>query len=160
VKGWRLILACVVCVYLAGGCQEALAPKVSAGGVGPEFFLIVLAGLGVYCNKRGGAYLGFVAGLLQGALAGADLASFVVTRTLAGFLCAWVAGLEFEATPLLAAAVTALTTIFAQVAFMFISPPGAIVRFLFATIGCAVVNGVLAVPFHFLVKRLSDPYNR
>ena len=159
-KGWRLGITCAIALWVAGGFQEALAPRLSVAGATPDFFLVVIGVLGILCSRRGGAYLGFAAGLLEGALAGANLGPYVISRTVVAFACASIAGLEFESNKLVAASVTAISTIAAQVILMFLSPPGGIVHFLFATIGAAVANAVLAIPLHTLVKRLSDPYTR
>jgi cell shape-determining protein MreD len=160
VKGPRLFLVAVVCLWLAGGCQEGLAPRLSLGGASPDFLLIVVAVLGLHCGRRSGAALGFSAGMIEGALAGANLSSYAVTRTIAGFACAYVSSLEFELSVAVAGIVAAMVTILAQISLMFVSPPSAILPFVLATIGSAVVNGVLAMPLHMLIKRLSDPYSR
>jgi hypothetical protein len=48
-------------------------------------------------------------------------------------------------------------TIVAQLILMFFAPPPGIASFLGATIGSAMVNGVLAVPVHALLRRILGP---
>lgn len=159
-KGARLLVLAVVGLWLAGGCQEGLSVRLSLWGASPDFFLIVVCVLGLYCSRPGGAVLGFSAGMLQGAIAGADLSTYVLTRTIAGFACASLKALEFEPSPIVAGVVTLIVTIVAQFGLMFISPPRVILPFVLATIGSAVVNGVLAMPLHLVIRRFSDPYSR
>ena len=145
---------------MAGGCQEGLSERLTLWGASPDFLLIVVAGLGLYCNRKSGSVLGFSAGMLQGAIIGANLSSYVLTRTIAGFACASFKALEFEPSPIVAGAVTAIVTLLAQFGLMFVSPPRVILPFVLATIGSAVVNGVLAMPLHLVIRRFSDPYSR
>ncbi len=159
-KGVRLFSVILIGLWLAGGCQEGLAPRLNLGGASPDFLLIVLSVLGLYCKRRQGAFLGFAAGMIEGSLAGANLSAYVLTRTIAGFACASISHFEFEPNPFVAGAVTAVVTVLANLGVMFVSPPGAIFPFVLATIGSAVVNGVLAMPLHLLIRRLSDPYVR
>jgi cell shape-determining protein MreD len=149
-----------VFLWIAGGLQEGLAPRISFGPASPDFLLIVVAVIGLMCNRRSGAMLGFAAGMIAGALAGANLSSYVLTRTIAGFACASISHFEFEPNPIVAGAVTIMVTLVAQFGLMFVSPPGAIIPFVLATIGTALVNGVLAMPLHLLIRRLSNPYTR
>ena len=62
-KGLRLFAVAFVGLWLAGGCQEGLAPRLSVGGASPDFLLILVAVLGLHCNRRSGLPpSGFTAG--------------------------------------------------------------------------------------------------
>lgn len=154
------IVAAVLLLWLAGGCQQALAPRVGIAGASPDFVLIAVSVLALFLNRRGGALVGFFGGLVQGAMAGANLAQYVVTRTLAGYGIGWLAMLEFEFNPLVALVVTAASTLFAQLLLMFTAPPPSIAHFLLATIGSAIYNGVLAVPLYALLAKVLAPDSR
>lgn len=144
-------------LWMSGGCQRSVAPYVSIGGVAPDFLLIAIGCLALFGTRRSGAIVGFAAGVIEGALAGANLAAYAVSRTIAGFVSGWFSSLEFEASAVVASFVVFAITLFAQLLLMFVAPPGQIMSFLLATIGSAVYNGVLAMPLYALLRRVLDP---
>ncbi len=152
-KNW--VIAAVL-LWMAGACQLGLAYQISLGGAAPDFWLVVLVTLSLFATRRGGATIGFVAGLILGAIAGGHMAAYSITRTVLGFLVGWVAALEFEGNAVVAAIVVASATVCAQLTFLLLAPRGAIVTFLLATIGSAMYNGVLAIPLYALLKRVLD----
>jgi rod shape-determining protein MreD len=160
VTGIKGLIVAVLCLWVAGGCQQGVASRMAIAGAEPDFLLIVLSVLCLFGNRRTGTILGFFTGLIQGALAGVNLATYIVTRTIAGFCIGVLNTLEFETNPIVAFIVTAGTTIVAQLMLMFSAPPSAIPPFLLATIGSALYNGALAMPLHMLVAKLLDPPNR
>lgn len=156
-SGLKFTLVAIVCLWLAGGCQMAVAPHVTIFGVPPDFLLIVLGCLSLFGSRRSGSAVGFGAGLVQGAISGANLWQYVVSRAITGFVTGWFGVLEFEANALVAFFAVAGGTLVAQILLMFTAPPPQLARFLLATIGSAVVNGVLAMPVFSVLKRVVDP---
>lgn len=153
-KGWVIA---VLLLWVAGACQWSLAYQISLGQVGPDFLLAVAVTVGLFANRRCGAGIGFMAGVIHGAVAGGHMAAYTVTRTLVGFLVGWFAGMEFEGNTTVAFIVTAAATVFTQFVFLLLNPRGAIFAALLATIGSAVYNGVLAIPLYALLRRVLDP---
>ena len=84
------------------------------------------------------------------------MTAFAATRAIVGFLIGWLNSLEFEGNVVVALVVTAASTVFTQVAFLFMNPRGAILPFLLATIGSAMYNGVLAIPLYALLRNVFD----
>lgn len=156
-KGWAIA---VILLWLAGGCQQSIAYQLAIAGATPDYMLVVVVTFALFSDRRTGAFIGFGAGLIQGAVAGGHLATYTVTRTILGFLVGWLTGLEFEGNVAVAFVVTALSTCVAQIAFLLMSPRGAILPFLLATIGSAMYNGVLAMPLYALLKRVSGSPRR
>ncbi len=137
-------------LYLALGIQAALSL--------PFDLPLVLVSLASLSFPRVGASgYGFAAGALQGALAGANLTGYAISRTLAGFLQSTVAGLGFQPSYVVAGVAAAATTLFSQIVLMFVSPPTSIPRFLGDTIAMAVYNGVIAIPLYGLLRKLLSP---
>lgn len=159
-KGGKGIVVAVFCLWMAGGCQQSVAPHIRILGASPDFLLISLSCLCLMGNRKAGVTLGFAAGLLQGALAGANLTAYVITRTLSGFLIGWFNDLEMEANPVLAFFVTSAVTVFAQLLLLFGAPRGSVFGFLGGTLIGAVTNGVLAIPVYVVLKRILDPPSR
>lgn len=153
-KTTRGVFLAGICLWFAGGCQGALAPRMSLGGAMPDFLLVTIAVFGLFCNRRGGLLLGFWAGLIHGAMAGANLGAYVVTRSVAGMLVGSLKGFEFEPNSVVAGIQGAVLTVVAQVFLMLISPSGSIPRFLLVTIESAMINGVLAAVLFFLMGRM------
>lgn len=156
-RGPAYAFIALLCLWVGGGCQRAVSPYISIGGVAPDFLLIVVGCLSLFGTRRSGSIIGFFAGVLQGALAGANLAAYAISRTIAGFVAGWFSALEFEAGAVVASTVVFAVTLIAQFLLMFVAPPGQIGGFLLATIGSAVYNGVLAMPLYALLRRVLDP---
>jgi len=153
VTGWRGALACAVALYLAGAAQESLARWTLFGGHF-DFLLLVLSVLCVFAERRQGAVLGFFAGWLYGALDGANLWQYIVSRTLGGFLIAWVASSGIERRLLSALAAGVLTVLLCQVILMFLAPPPSILGFLGDTIRTAAYNGASAMLLYACFKKI------
>ena len=147
-------LAATVCLWLAGGLQASLAPRLGLGQVAPNFVVIVLGSVAILSSRRAGTVSGFFAGLIEGGLAGANLTQYVISRSVAGFLSGWLTAWEFDATVVVAFFAVAACTLEAQLLLMFMAPPPRILAFLLATIGSAIYNGVLAMPLFALLKRV------
>jgi rod shape-determining protein MreD len=156
----RFPFVAIICLWVAGGCQQTLAPRIALFHASPDFLLVSVACLSLLSARYAGSLVGFFAGLIQGCLAGANLAAYTISRTMAGFLVGWFNSLEWEGNVLVAAITTVLTTIVAQLALMFIAPPPQLGGFLLATIATAMYNGVIAVPVYALLRRIVDPPQR
>ncbi len=159
-KGAKGAFVAIVCLWVAAGCQQGLAQPLSIFGATPDFLLIAMATMGLFCSRQTSTVIGFFAGLLQGAIAGASLGSYVVTRTVSGFLVGWFNAMEMDANIVLAFIVVATTTLVAQFMLLFLTAPPGIGRFVLATIESAVYNGVLAMPFYALLQKILDPPRR
>ncbi len=155
-----LVIVSLIVLWVAGGGQRSVAPYVAIGGVVPDFLLIATGCLALFGSRRSGSVIGFFAGVLEGALAGANLAAYAVSRTIGGFVAGWFTSLEFEANAGVAFFIVLATSVLAQLLLVFVAPPGQLVPFLLATIGSAVYNGVLAMPLYALLRRVLDPPTR
>lgn len=152
--GWRFFFVGVLGLWVFGALQQGLSERVSIFGVRPDFLLIFSAAYALLASRGAAAMCGFGAGVVQGALAGANLTHYVFSRTLASASIAWSTDLRFEQNAVLVALSIALGTLFAGLVFMFLAAPSAILEYLGATILSALYNGVLAIPVHSLLRRL------
>jgi rod shape-determining protein MreD len=139
-----------ILVWLCLTLQTAIRPLA-------DLPLVLLSVGGMLLPRSGATILGFLLGALHGALAGANLAGYAVSRTLAAFVTASAVGLGLQPSPWTAAIVSVVATVFAQTVFLFLCPPGSIPRFLGDTMGTAMYNGVLAVPVYALLRKVSAP---
>ena len=153
-KSWGTGLAIALGLWLAGGLQEAIAPKLAIAGASPDFLLISLAAGALFLSRSRAAALGFACGLIHGGLAGANLMHYVISRSVGGFLAGWSRSTTLEANAILAAATGFFLTLVSQTLLMFLAPPKQLLPYLGATILAAAYNGVLVLPVYFLLKRL------
>lgn len=142
----KVLIVCVVTIYLMTIAQLALAPRIVIGGAEPDFMLIGSICLGFVLSRIGSIYTGFTVGLVQGVLVGANLSQFVVTRMLTCYFAARMNESEIEIGPLLGILAVALLSFLASVIFMFFSPPASISAYLSASFFAALYNGLLALP--------------
>lgn len=141
-------------LYLSVVLQLAVAPRISFFGIGPDFPLLFTAVFSLRTSRLGTVTLGFFAGLCEGALAGVNLAHYVISRTVAAFLGGSAQGMGMQPASSTAAFVAAAVAFFAQLLLTFLAPSGGFGRMLGDTIGSAIVNGLLAVPLYALLKKL------
>lgn len=137
--------------------QLAWARHLGIYGAQPDFLLVVVSCSGFCLDRTPGTLVGFGAGVFHGALAGANLTHYVISRCVAGFVASWSRNLRFEMTPLTVAIFVACVTVVAQITLMFIAAPSGIAGFLGDTIGSAVYNGVIAIPVYALFRRILNP---
>jgi rod shape-determining protein MreD len=99
--------------------------------------------------------IGFFGGLFLGALSGATIAHYIITRTILGY----VIGLstDLEPNPRTIALMTAAGTFLNQLIMMFIAPPPNLGAFLQVTIIQALLNGVLAYPLSAGLRKVFRP---
>lgn len=153
-KGWAIAL---VTLWIAAGLQAGLAPYLTLLGAAPDFPLIVLSVLCLFASRTAATVLGFFTGLLYGALAGANLAHYVISRTITGFGAGWANAIGFEPNLWVSAAAAAIGTLVSQFLLLLLAPPASIPAYLGDTIGSAMVNGVLAMPVYALLNRSLRP---
>lgn len=153
-KGWVIALSGL---WLAAGLQAGLAPYLTVLGAAPDFPLIVLTVVCLFASRTAATCLGFLAGLLYGAVAGANLAHYVISRTVTGFGAGWANAIGFEPNVWVAGLAAAVGTLVSQLLLLLLAPPASIPAYLGDTIGSAMVNGVLAMPVYALLNRFLRP---
>jgi len=142
-------------IWLAAVLQTSLSQRLAIFGVAPDFSLAVLAPIALTGTLAGSTCAGFASGWIQGALAGANLGHYVVSRTVGTFLFGLVRFADLHIGPGMAALITAGFTLFARLGLLFLAPPPSIGGYLGATIGMAMYNGVIATPIYILLVRMA-----
>ena len=87
-------------LILATAIQITLAPKLVVFGASPDFVLLAIAWLTIHLSAEQASVVGFIGGVLQGGVADAKMAAYVVSRVLAGVTSAIVGKSTLAATPL------------------------------------------------------------
>jgi hypothetical protein len=156
VTALRVFLA-VLGLWSAAVWQQSIVGQNLFLGVRPEPVLLVVFLVAIRVRPGLAAVFGFFAGLVQGASAGADLTALALSRTLMAFVVAFVARSGLQIVPVITGFIAAVATAAAQLALMFMAPPPDIGRFLGATLGTAIYNGVFAGLIDALLRRTLDP---
>lgn len=120
----------------------------------PDLLVLLTISLAVRTRPALGAVAGFVCGTCLGLAAGAGLAPNALSLAIPGFIFGFIALTDLRVTPVIAGALVAMGTILAHVLLLFMAPPSDIPRYLTATIGSAIMNGVLAMPLDSVWRRL------
>ena len=146
-------------MWLAGALQESLAPRMAVAGVPPDFPLVALCCLALLSERRAGTALGFAAGLVRGAFAGANLAAYAVSRTLLGFGLGWVRFAGLVPNALVAGLAALAGAVATGLMVMLVSHHGPIIPYLEGTLVSAMIDAALAMPLYALSRRLILPAN-
>jgi hypothetical protein len=157
VNGVKGVMVAAVLLWLGAVLQGSLAPRISIFEASPDFLLIFMSVMCLYCTTAGATVLGFFTGLMTGAPSGANLGAYIVSRSFGGFADGWIGSIGFQPNAVWAAVNTAVLTVIAQLLLMFLAPKPGIPAFLAATIASAVYNGVLAMPVYLLLRRILSP---
>lgn len=136
--------------------DSGIAEFIQVLGARPEFVMIVLFSHSLLWRPMGASIGGFAAGLLQGALIGANLTHYVLSRAVGAFALSGSRSLGYELSVVLVGLVCALATVGTRLLFMFLAPPPSIPAYLGATIGSGLYNGLIAIPLFALLRRLYE----
>lgn len=126
-------------------------------GMRPDLGILFVCLVSVRCRPGIGAAYGYLVGSLQGGAGGANFTAWAASRTLLGFACAWIGRSGIQLTPWVTAALVGAATIVAQGLLLLMAPTPDIGRFLGATLGTAIYNGVFAALLDALLRRTLDP---
>lgn len=92
----RCIAAVAVVTYLLAVFQATLGARLAVAGVSPDLVFVWTVCVGLVGGRRAGAYTGFGAGLLEGALRQALIGPLAISRGVTGFVAGLLAGKLFR----------------------------------------------------------------
>lgn len=146
----------VVGLWLAAIWQQSTIGDITLLGQKSAPLLIIVVLVGLRTRPGWAAVVGFAAGLLQGGPAGANLTAYCLSRTVVAFACSFVSRTGLSLNPFSVGALCAGATIFAQLSLLFLAPPPDIGRFLGATMGTAIYNGVIAGLMEAILRKTLE----
>ena len=150
----KAFLVGAITIWIMAILQQVLPDRAAVLGARPDFLLTATLCLGLLIPAPQSIAVGFFTGLFQGAMVGANLAQYIVTRMVSGYVASRVSELEIEIGPPLAALCIAVGTVGAQILMMFLAPPRSLGGFIGDTIETAIYNGVIAMPLFAVLKPL------
>lgn len=146
-----LILAGML--ILAGALQGNTPSWLMWRGAQPDFLLVVLIATALMLDPLAGAVMGFVAGLMQGSMVGFSIGSFIVSRTLIGFVAGTITLRLFSENPMVPMIAAVGLTFLSEAVFLLTSPTGGFIAAVDKILITSLYNGLLtAVAFWILRK--------
>ncbi len=142
----------VLSLIVAAGLQGNLPASVTLMGGKPDLVLVVLIAYALAAEPTFGAWLGFVAGLISGSVVGLSLGSFIVTRTLTGFLAGLVTTRLFGENFVVPMVSAAGLTFVNEFAFLLANPRLAPAEALRTVAGECMFNALLALMLYWFLK--------
>lgn len=156
----RLWLAIGAQLWLMAILQFAIGSRWGLFGASPDYLLIGIAASSFFLERAPAAGLGFLSGLAQGAMSGANLGQYIASRTISSFLAGWLNDSRYMPSYVKVVLTGVGVTLVSRLILLFLAPPVGIGGYLAATILSAAYNGVLVLPVYALLKRVLDPVYR
>ncbi len=142
-------------LIVAAGLQGNLPGAVSLWGAKPDLILVVLIAYALAADLVFGATLGFIAGLIHGSAVGLAMGSFIVTRTITGFLAGLVTARLFSENPAVPVVSAIWLTLVTEGLFLLANPRpgfGAVIREL---AGECILNAALTLLLYWAMRHLE-----
>ena len=142
-------------LIVAAGIQANLPASMSLLGAKPDLILVVLIAYSLAADPLFGAGLGFIAGLVQGCAVGLSLGSFIVTRTITGFLAGFATTRLFSENPVVPMLSAAWLTAACEGLFLLANPRAALVPAARTILGECIYNATLTLLLYWLLRSLE-----
>lgn len=145
----------IVGLIVAAGLQGNLPRFVSIFGATPDLVLVVLIAYSMAEDAEFGATLGFIAGLIHGAAVGLSFGSFIVTRTVTGFLAGYVPTRLFSENFLVPAISAVWLTAACETMFLLANPRGELSLVLWTLAGECIQNAIFTCILYFIFRQFN-----
>jgi len=145
----------VVSLVVAAGIQGNLPAGMSLMGAKPDLVLVVLIAYSLAADPIAGAGLGFVAGLVHGAAVGLGMGSFIVTRTITGFLAGFATTRVFSDNPVVPVLSAAWLTAVCEGLFLLANPRVPLAHAGRVVLGECIYNAGLTLLLYWLLRALE-----
>jgi rod shape-determining protein MreD len=144
-----------ISLIAAASIQGNLPSGMSLLGAKPDLVLVVLIAYSLAADPIVGAGIGFIAGLVHGAAVGLSLGSFIVTRTITGFLAGFATTRLFSENPVVPVFSAVWLTAVCEGLFLLANPRMALVPAARVTLGECIYNAALTLLLYWLLRSLE-----
>ncbi|MGC8862829.1 MAG: rod shape-determining protein MreD [Armatimonadota bacterium] len=145
----------VASLLAAAGIQGNLPAGMSLMGARPDLVLVVLIAYSLAADPLAGAALGFAAGLVEGSAVGLSVGSFIVTRTLTGFLAGLATTRLFTDNPVVPVFSAAWLTAVCEGLFLIANPRAPLDQAGRIVLGECIYNAGFALLLYWLLRILE-----
>ena len=142
----------VITLIIAAGLQGNWPRSITLLGATPDFVLVLLIAYALAADPSFGATLGFIAGLLHGGAVGIGLGSFIVTRTIVGFLAGLVTTRLFSNNPIVPVLSAAWLTLVGDGLFLLANPRPDMALALRTVAGECILNAALTLILYCILR--------
>jgi rod shape-determining protein MreD len=149
----RLGAAILAAFILNAAYGSALQIKDARPNLGLTALLISC----LFIGANSSAILGFGLGLLEASYTSMYVGSYIVTRSLAGWLVGLLEERIFRDNLFIAVLIVFLGTLFVHGCFFLFAPQPRVAQWFLRTLYEAAYNTALAIPAYFLIRRLARP---
>ena len=146
----------VICILAAAGIQGNLPSWMTIFGAKPDLVLVVLISYSLAADPEFGAGLGFIAGLVQGSIIGISMASFVITRTVTGFLAGLVNTRLFGENPLVPVISAGWLTLACEFLFLLANPRPVFFVAARTVLGECIYNSILTIFVYLILRQFEN----
>jgi rod shape-determining protein MreD len=151
----RATVALTLLLLLAGGLQSTVSYRFAIGGGQPDFVLVIALTAALLSNARVGGLVGFAAGLITAGLTGQTVGTYIVTRTLVGFLAGGLSGRFLRVHVVTVAVCAGIGALTAELLYGLSVPRSGFLPIIRAAGIGAIGNGVAALFAAVLLRRLG-----
>jgi rod shape-determining protein MreD len=145
----------LIAITVAAALQGNLPGWLSVMGGRPDLVLVVLVAFSLSADPELGAALGFFGGLLQGAAVGTSLGSFIVTRTITGFLAGFVNTRLFRDNPVVPTISAIWLTAVCEGLFLLANPRPQLLSALRLVLGECILNALLTLLVCLILRQFE-----
>ncbi len=156
----KITFAIILSVAIAGAAQNTIAYRLAIAGIYPDFLLVTVVVLGLVTGESYGAISGGLAGFVHASLAGSSFGTFILSRAILGFVAGLVKGALFQDNPAVIFIAAFIATITGETVFILFNPPVGLFAWASALPFTAMYNGIIAMPIYWLLRRLIHPKNK
>ena len=128
----------------------------SLWGARPDLVLVVLIAFALAADPGFGAILGFAAGLVHGSVTGFSLGSFLVTRTIVGFLGGSVTTRLFSDNPAVPVLSAVWLTAVCEGLFLLANPRPNLILVGRVVAGECILNALLTLCLYWLMRYVDS----
>lgn len=148
----------LLCLLAAAGVQANLPGGFHILGSGPDLVLVVLIVFSLAGNPSSGAILGFAAGMIEGSSVGTSLGSFIITRTIVGFIAGVTTNTFFSENPIVSVFSAAWLTLIAEAMFAIANPAASFLEAARRITGECVWNSLLSLLLVYILKYVQTKH--
>jgi len=112
----------IAVILIAGALQGNLPAWLVFKGARPDVVLVALIAMALTLDPLSGAIIGFVAGTVHGTIVGYSLGSFIISRTIIGFLAGSVTFRLFTENPVVPVLCAGGLTFLGEAVFLLANP--------------------------------------